>query len=890
MRIDRLRLTDYRAIRHAEIRFAPTGVTIVEGDNEVGKSSLLEAIDLVLSTRDDSKKEVVRRLQPYGRDVGPEVEVDLTTGPYRFTLRKRWLRRSETVLEIHEPSRETLTGREAHDRVQAILQETVDLALWDALRLTQGADPGGVGFDVPALGRALDQAAGGSRSTEREDHLWAKVVAERNRYWTATGKPSADRTDLAKRLAEAEEEVRAIEAELRQLQAQVDEMARLEAESAELTARQHELDAHVEQLRQRAAEVTALRAQVSQHEADLRTAEAVHDRWVGAIAARQALAAAVDERTARLEAAEAALAGAEPAGAAARRRLEAADAARRAAAARFADAEAAHELAQADLEHRRQEIEVAQLRERHERVVEQRAALAEAEATLEAITIDADGLAAIEAAHLEVVRAEAAATAGAATVAVVALSDTAVEVDGQVQALVAGDQLTTSVPDEGRVVVPGVVEVRVTAGAEAQALADRLAAAQAELARCCERAGVADLAEAREAVARREAAEQVVRSAHERIQADLRDLTVEDLAHKVERLSERLAAHRSSRAPEPPMPVDLDAAQVHAAAAGAELAAARRALDEAEAAVAAATDACRQVEVDHAELAAHVRMEREALAAAEAALAAARDAEPDEALADALERARSAKEGAAAQLTVAEASLRRLDPDTVDQLLANAEQAQARGQAALAANRDQRRKLEATLETKGEQGLAERRDRAITTRELLQLEHERLEARAAAALALYEAFERRRAEAHARYLAPFREAIERLGRVVFGPTLEVELTPDLRIASRTLEGVTLPLDQLSAGAREQLGILSRLACASIVAGEDGAPVLLDDTLGWTDPRRLAQMAAAIGVAGRHSQIILLTCTPGRFAHVGAATVVHLTGDASGGAGATARSA
>lgn len=879
MRIDRLRLADYRGIRHAEVRFAPTGVTIIEGDNEVGKSSLLEAIDLVLSIRDDSKKEAIRNLQPHGRDVGPEVEVDITTGPYRFTLRKRWLRRSETVLEVHEPRRETLTGREAHDRVQAILGETVDLALWDALRLSQGADAGGVGFDVPALGRALDRAAGGSRTSDREDHLWAKVVEERNRYWTATGKPSADRTALARRLAEAEEEVRAVEAELRQLQAHVDEMARLEAESAELTARQRELDAHVEQLRQQAAEVTALRAQVAQHEADCRTAQAVHERWVGAAEARQALVDAVAERTARLEAAEAALAGAEPAGAAARRRLEAAEEARRAAAARFADAEAAHELAQADLEHRRQEIEVAQLRERHERVVEQRAALAEAEAALEAITIDADGLAAIEAAHLEVVRAEAAATAGAATVAVVALDDTAVEVDGQVHELGAGEQISTSVPHEGRVIVPGVVEVRVTAGAEAQALADRVAAAQAELARCCERAGVADLAAARAALARREAAEQVVRSAHERIQADLRDLTVDDLAHKVERLSERLAAHRAGRAPEPPMPVDLDAAQVHAAATGAELAAARRALDEAEAVVAAAVDACRQVEVDHAELVAQVRMEREALAAAEAALAAARDAEPDEALAEALEASRVALEGASVQLTVAEASLRRLDPDTVEELLANAEQAQARGQAALAANRDQRRKLEATLETKGEQGLAERRDRAITAREHLQLEHDRHEARAAAALALYEAFERRRAEAHARYLAPFREAIERLGRVVFGPTLEVELTADLRIATRTLNGVTLPLDQLSAGAREQLGILSRLACASIVAGDDGAPVLLDDTLGWTDPQRLAQMAAAIGVAGRHSQIILLTCTPGRFAHVGAATVVRLPDDA-----------
>ena len=112
MRIDRLRLTDYRGIDHAEVRFAPSGVTIVEGDNEVGKTSLTEALDLVLTVRDDSKKEAIRSLQPYGRDVGPEVEVELTTGAHRFVLRKRWLRRPETVLEVLEPEREVLTGRE----------------------------------------------------------------------------------------------------------------------------------------------------------------------------------------------------------------------------------------------------------------------------------------------------------------------------------------------------------------------------------------------------------------------------------------------------------------------------------------------------------------------------------------------------------------------------------------------------------------------------------------------------------------------------------------------------------------------------------------------------------------------------------------------------------
>lgn len=53
------------------------------------------------------------------------------------------------------------------------------------------------------------------------------------------------------------------------------------------------------------------------------------------------------------------------------------------------------------------------------------------------------------------------------------------------------------------------------------------------------------------------------------------------------------------------------------------------------------------------------------------------------------------------------------------------------------------------------------------------------------------------------------------------------------------------------------------------------PVIVDDALGWSDPDRLLRMGAAIGVVGTHCQIIILTCTPGRYAHVGNARVIRI---------------
>ena len=68
--------------------------------------------------------------------------------------------------------------------------------------------------------------------------------------------------------------------------------------------------------------------------------------------------------------------------------------------------------------------------------------------------------------------------------------------------------------------------------------------------------------------------------------------------------------------------------------------------------------------------------------------------------------------------------------------------------------------------------------------------------------------------------------------------------------TRTLDGRTVPYESLSGGAKEQLGILARLAGAALVAKEDAVPILIDDALGFTDPERLVKMAAVFDTVGR----------------------------------------
>jgi uncharacterized protein YhaN len=114
-----------------------------------------------------------------------------------------------------------------------------------------------------------------------------------------------------------------------------------------------------------------------------------------------------------------------------------------------------------------------------------------------------------------------------------------------------------------------------------------------------------------------------------------------------------------------------------------------------------------------------------------------------------------------------------------------------------------------------------------------------------------------------------------LGSRVFGAGFHVEVDAQLRVVSRTLAGDTLPISSLSGGAREQLALVERLACAELVGPEAGVPVVIDDALGFSDPQRLQAMGGLLSAAGEHSQVIVLTCQPERYRHVSDATVIRL---------------
>ena len=204
MRIRRIVLRNFKGVTSREIHIPAEGVTVVEGPNETGKSSLAEAIDLIFEEPDGSAKQRVKAVKPVGADVGAEVEVELTVGAYHVVYWKRWHKQPQTTLRVLAPRPQQYTGREAHDRMNEILDESIDRALWKALRYQQG-----IGIAQAAVGdslsllTALDAAAAGKGlgdQGEAED-LWSRVREERERYFTPTGRPNAARGRLDAQVA-----------------------------------------------------------------------------------------------------------------------------------------------------------------------------------------------------------------------------------------------------------------------------------------------------------------------------------------------------------------------------------------------------------------------------------------------------------------------------------------------------------------------------------------------------------------------------------------------------------------------------------------------------------------------------------------------------------------
>ena len=497
MKLHRLVLKNYRGIDYRELDFPDHGVVVISGANEIGKSSMVEALDLLLESKDRSTKKEVKQVKPTHADVGSEVTAEISAGPYRFVYHKRFHKKCETQLTVLEPRREQHSGDEAHDRVQAMLAETVDTELWRAQRVLQSASTDAVNLSgCDALTRALDVAAGDAAALSgTEPLLIDRIDTEYARYFTPTGRPTGEWTTAIKALEAAQAEVEQCAAAVAEVDDRVQRHATLTVELTELAQRQQEASTRQTAAQAAADAIGALAEQVREAELIAAAATATSGASTALLAERERLRTETDSRTAAVAALEADADEAAEAHATARDVTVEADAiveqANQALAAAVDRVETARrvvdELARRDetqrLAGRLAKIDAAQ-RDRDDIAHE-----------LSTIAVTDDLLRQIEKAAAAVERTEGQLALVSATVEFVAATDIELVIGDQRVSLPAGETWSSVANAATEVEILGVVTARVTPGISALDIQAQYAAAQQDLATALAGAQVADLAD-----------------------------------------------------------------------------------------------------------------------------------------------------------------------------------------------------------------------------------------------------------------------------------------------------------------------------------------------------------------------------------------------------------
>jgi len=874
MKILRLKLENWRGVGLCEVVFR-NNVTLIEGPNEAGKSSIVEAIQVLFTVMDSSGKTDIRAIQPVGKDVGSSVEVEIQTGDYHFVYSKTYNKNKQTELRVLAPQPQQLTGREAHERAEQILKESVDMDLWNALLVEQGSGIVGVTLSKSnGLARALDEAAGGNSPEDDDSDLFGRVEAEYGQYYTLIAGKSRFAL-LESELNDKRVGVERAEAALGEVETDRDDyelcLAETRRHEKELPRMQEEEETYSVKWQGISEGKEKVEAKNLERETARQLLDAVNDD----LGRRKILVESAEEKAQELEADRAQLA------------IEA----QQVSELKTSADEASENLIEATTKKRQlridadlaraDEIHLANVKEldsisrklgQIRNFNEQRATALQA---LQGVTINPDGLELLRKAEQEFQVALGRLDTATSSIEITAESSLKLSLNDEEIELSDGDIERRDIAAELGIAIPGVVRIQVVPSQSANELEADKEECRESLERLLKQYSVDDLADAVAVESKRSEDKQVAESWREKIEELLVGATEADLQTRVDDLNVLIENYIGQRPAEPSMPASVAAAQEVLAEAGVRLDDCERTLEEREAARGESRDHYNEANVNLRMAETEVTGKERIRNQLQQELENARAAEADEEVEERAEGKQTIVDVLYEELTTLKNELESFSPETVEALYSNAKAACNRATDELAKQQMKLAILKDRLTQAQADGRYERLEDLKHKLATLESRYNAKVARAEAAKRLWEVLNTYRDAARKVYVRPLKEGIEQLGKIVFGSDFAIELGEDWEMVSRTLDSKTIPFDDLSVGAREQLGILMRLTAARIVSSQGGVPLIIDDAMGFADPTRLRTMGAAIATAGNDCQIILLSCTPGRFTYVGSADVVKI---------------
>ena len=873
MRLQRLRIENFKRFRAPlELGDFADGLNLFVAPNESGKSTVAEAIRAAFFER--YKSSSVSGLRPWSDgSATPSVEIDFEIGGKPARLSKAFLGRKRCQLSIDG---KTLDGAEAEDHLAEVLGFTFagkgasspeHMGIPGLLWIKQGTSheiAKAVGFASGHLRNAIGDSLGELAATSGDEVIKA-VETERNQLLTpSTETPRGAYGDAIKRRAALLEELQSLREEIEAYRTAVDRLATLR--------RDHEQDGE-------SRPWLALREQLEQAQVQLTDALGLAQRRDAQELLLKQTSAQVDAQRQQLQL----MARDDDAVKLREEKLEAAQGKLTQAKAqlqvwepRHAQAELASTKARARLAAARQ---VANWRAQDKAVTDLAAQVQaldrsyrQAQLKQEELTrLQAETLSlAVPGAELKRLRefAESLRTAQSRLDAVSTALEFNLLPGANVQ--VAGAQVHATdrltVVERTGIDIEGVGRITVLPGGEdlQSLIADR-DQQRKDLAELLQRLGVVNLAAAEERERRHVQRAAEAKAAKSVVEAHapkgVAALAV-DVAALATKLTEAKQALQNLAEPVEAETVDVSVSQAES-----DESAAKVVLD-------GATSRLNEAKLAVSEAMALLSVASDELAAAQATLGdplrAKRKEDASHALTDALAQETTARTGLDAFVE----QLRTLNVAVLQQDVERFERSARQLESAYGLRGSDIIRLEADLEAKGALGLEEAA--ADKQRELDQVErrHTELERRAKALSHLLKLLAEKRAALARRLRAPLQRHLNHYLQILF-PGAGIEVSEDLSPGRITRVGTngaeTGEFEELSVGAREQMGVVARLAYADLLQ-EAGKPTLLilDDALVHTDKDRLGQMKRVLYDAAQRHQILVFSCHPRAWQDLGVA--------------------
>ena len=240
MLFHRISVRNFRKLASpAVIEGLGAGVTIIAGDNEEGKSTLLLAIRTGLFERHNLGGRAAEAMQPFGSTVRPQIELDFEIDGKSYSISKGFVHRPSALLTTPDGKFE---GPAAEERLAELLTFRLPLRgesrpddrgilglFWlEQGRVLEGVECGELGRSTlrSSLEREVGDVLGGARGCR----LVEAASARRDAWLTAKGRP---RGELAAAIDEAESatsRVIELEAERQTYDQEIENLARARRE------------------------------------------------------------------------------------------------------------------------------------------------------------------------------------------------------------------------------------------------------------------------------------------------------------------------------------------------------------------------------------------------------------------------------------------------------------------------------------------------------------------------------------------------------------------------------------------------------------------------------------------------------------------------------------